>query len=224
MFPVLRQGIDTGLARNLEPLSDVQGRLLDVGCGNGNFLDFARRAGWQVRGLDFDPAAVAAARAKELDVLEGTIALLDGERECYDRITLSHLLEHVYDPWETLANCHRLLKPGGVLWLETPNMNSSGRRVFGQYWRGLEPPRHLHLFSRKCLRDKIASIGFSHIEDHFSSFATGAMWRESQAILLKAGVDKRPGQSILGQLRAEIEALLSRESREFITLVCVKGR
>jgi 2-polyprenyl-3-methyl-5-hydroxy-6-metoxy-1,4-benzoquinol methylase len=224
LFPVLRQGIDTGLARNLEPLSGVQGKLLDVGCGNGNFLDFARRAGWQVRGLDFDPAAVAAARARELDVLEGTIALLDGERECYDRITLSHVLEHIYDPWETLASCHRLLKPGGVLWLETPNMNSNGQRIFGPHWRGLEPPRHLHLFSRKCLRDKIVKIGFSQVEDRFSSFATGAMWRDSRTIMVKAGAERRLGVGVLGWLFAEIKAMFFVESREFITMVCVKSR
>ena len=76
-----------------------------------------QRAGWQVRGLDFDPVAVAVARAKGLDVLEGTIDLLSDESACYDRITLSHVLEHAYDPWNILTACYRLLKPGGVLWL-----------------------------------------------------------------------------------------------------------
>lgn len=222
LFPIGRQGIDTALARNLERLSGIQAKLLDVGCGNGNFLEFARRAGWQVRGLDFDPVAVAAARARGLDVLEGTIGLLDGESECYDRITLSHILEHVYDPWEILSSCYRLLKPGGVLWLETPNMNGNGRAAFGQYWRGLEPPRHLHLFSRKCLWDKISEIGFVDIRDCFSSFATGAMWRESRAIMAKAGVTTRQKYSIIGRLRAEIRAIFSPDTREFITLVCVK--
>lgn len=222
LFPLGRLGLDSVMARHLEPQPAPGARLLDVGCGNGNFLEFARRAGWQVRGLDLDPIAVAAARAQGLDVLEGTITLLDGESECYDRITLSHILEHAYDPWDVLASCYRLLKPGGVLWLETPNMNSHGRSVFGSYWRGLEPPRHLHLFSRKCLRDKIAGIGFSNIEDRFSSFATGAMWRESKAIVAKAGVGKRFGYTLFGQLLAEIGALFSPDSREFITLVCIK--
>lgn len=222
LFPIGRQGIDAGLARNLPPLPSLGGQLLDVGCGNGNFLELARSAGWQVRGLDLDPIAVAAARARGLDVLEGTMALLDGESECYDYITLSHILEHVYDPWDVLNSCHRLLKPGGVLWLETPNMNGRGRSVFGSFWRGLEPPRHLQLFSRKSLRDKVAEIGFSNIEDRFSSFATGAMWRESRAIVAKAGADKHFGYSVWGRLFAEIGALFSPESREFITLVCIK--
>ena len=222
-FPIGRQGIDAALARNLERLPAAGARLLDVGCGNGNFLEFASRAGWQVRGLDLDPVAVAAARARGLDVLEGTIDLLDGESACYDRITLSHVLEHVFDPLDLLVRCHRLLKPGGVLWLETPNMQSAGRASFGPYWRGLEPPRHLSLFSRKCLKDIIGKIGFSTVEDRFSSFATAAMWQESRVIMAKAGVGKRLRHSVLGQLRAEIAALFSRDSREFITLVCTKA-
>lgn len=222
LFPLGRSGIDAALARNLEPLPHPQARLLDVGCGNGNYLEFARRAGWQVQGVDFDPVAVATVRERGLDVFEGTIKALAGESACYDRITLSHILEHVYDPWEVLADCYRLLKPGGVLWLETPNANSNGHKAFGPYWRGLEPPRHLHIFSRKCIRDKMAEIGFSDIQDRFSSFATGAMWRESRGIVAKAGGAKHFLHSLVGLVLAEIRALFSPDTREFITLVCVK--
>ena len=222
LFPIGRCGIDAALARNLERLPHPQASLLDVGCGNGNYLELARRAGWQVRGVDFDPMAVAAARTRELDVLEGTVKVLAAESECYDRITLSHILEHVYDPWGVLTDCYRLLKPGGVLWLETPNVNSNGRAAFGSYWRGLEPPRHLHVFSRKSLRDKLLEIGFSNIRDRFSSFATGAMWRESRGGVVKAGGMRNLRHSWGGQILAEIRALFSPDTREFITLVCVK--
>jgi hypothetical protein len=101
-------------------------------------------------------------------------------------------------------------------------MNGNGRAAFGECWRGLEPPRHLHLFSRKCLWDKIAEIGFVDIRDCFSSFATGAMWRESRAIMVKAGVTTRQKHLIFGRLWAEIRAVFSPDTREFITLVCVK--
>lgn len=222
LFPIWRQGLDTVLARNLQPLPKSGGRLLDIGCGNGSYLAFARDAGWQVRGLDFDPVAVAVARAKGFDVLEGTIDLLSDESACYDRITLSHVLEHAYDPWNILTACYRLLKPGGVLWLDTPNMNGNGRIFFDSYWRGLEPPRHLHLFSRACLKSKMQEIGFSDVRDCFSSFATGAMWQESRIILAKAGKSARLKHSVFGQMLAEIRAFFSPDSREFITLACVK--
>ena len=223
VFPIGRQGIDSCMARHLGRLPVPGACLLDIGCGNGSFLEFAKRAGWQVRGLDLDPMAVAAARAQGLDVLEGTIDLLDDESACYDRITLSHVLEHVFDPKDLLVRCHRLLKPGGVLWLETPNMQSTGRTVFGPYWRGLEPPRHLFLFSRKCLIDMLSSLGFADVQDRFSSFSTAAMWRESKVIMTKAGAVRLLRHSLFGQLLAEIGALFSKDSREFITLVCTKN-
>lgn len=222
LFPIGKSGIDTVLARNLGRLPHSQAKLLDVGCGNGNFLEFARRAGWQVQGLDFDPIAVATARAKGLNVLEGTIKVFAGKSECYDRITVSHILEHVYDPWDLLTDCYRLLKPGGVLWLETPNVNSNGHKAFGPFWRGLEPPRHLHLFSRKCLWNRISEIGFTNIRDCFSSFATAAMWRESRLIVARASGAKRFQHTIVGQFFAEVRALFYPDTREFITFICVK--
>lgn len=222
LFPIGRRGLDAALARNLDSPPVSGGRLLDVGCGNGDFVGFAMRAGWLARGIDNDPIAVAAAHARCLDVVEGTLDLFDDESACYDRITLSHVLEHVYDPWKMLSQCHRLLKPGGVLWLETPNMNARGHSAFGPYWRGLEPPRHLQLFSRALLVGKLAEQGFTDIEERFSSFATAAMWRESQEIMKKAGVGRQLRHSWIGQLFAEVEALLAEDSREFITLVCVK--
>lgn len=222
LFPIGRQGLDAAWARNLDPPPAVASRLLDVGCGNGDFIEFALRAGWLASGVDNDPVAVAAARVRGLDVIEGTLDLLGDESACYDRITLSHVLEHVFDPRDMLSRCHRLLKPGGVLWLETPNMNARGHSAFGPYWRGLEPPRHLQLFSRAPLMGKLIELGFTDIEERFSSFATAAMWRESQEIMKKAGVGRQLRHSWLGQLFAEVEALFSADSREFITLVCVK--
>jgi 2-polyprenyl-3-methyl-5-hydroxy-6-metoxy-1,4-benzoquinol methylase len=222
MFPGWRQGIDATFGRNLPRIDSQSSGLLDIGCGNGHFLEFARSAGWKVKGIDFDPAAVQIARSKGLDVQEGSVSLLEGESSLYDCITLSHVLEHVHDPLDLLRSCHRLLKPGGVLWLETPNMNSAGRNAFGAYWRGLEAPRHLTLFSRQCLLDCLAALGFRDIQDRFSSFSTEAMWRESRIIVSRAGASRTLAQSLVGRIKAEIQAHGSPECREFITLVCKK--
>lgn len=220
-LPMVRCGIDSSIGRNLEVPGGGR-RLLDVGCGNGGYLDFARRAGWVVKGIDLDAAAVAVARASGLDVIVGTIDCLSDESECYDRITLSHVLEHVHAPWDLLAHCYRLLKPGGVLWLETPNVCSDGMRSFGKYWRGIEPPRHLQLFSRKSLVDQLELLGFSNICDPFSTFASISMWRESRLIMKRAGAQPRLRHSFAAALAAEFHAMGSRDSREFITVMCAK--
>jgi len=146
LLPSLRTAADAE-CRHLPPRPAGGGRLLDVGCGNGGFLMLAKQAGWQVEGLDFDAGAVQAARSRGLDVHHGGIEVLEGRSTCYDVITLCHVIEHVHNPIATLRRLHALLKPGGVLWLDTPNLSSLGAVRFGPHWRGLEVPRHLVLFS-----------------------------------------------------------------------------
>jgi 2-polyprenyl-3-methyl-5-hydroxy-6-metoxy-1,4-benzoquinol methylase len=93
-------------------------------------------------------------------VIAGGIDALDGQAAIFDVITLSHVIEHVHDVGGTLRACHRLLKPGGRLWLETPNVAALGHKVFGVNWRGLEAPRHLVLFSAPALKQLLQDAGF----------------------------------------------------------------
>lgn len=139
-------------------------RVLDVGCGNGAFLIKAREAGWQVMGIDPDPDAVASAGEKGLEVRLGLIEEFDGEAELFDAITLSHVIEHTHDPKSVFTDVCRLLKPGGMLYLETPNIQSRGSYIFGRHWRGIETPRHLVLFSLRGLQRLLARNGFAGVE------------------------------------------------------------
>ena len=136
------------------------GRLLDVGCGNGAFLQMGQAAGWSVQGIDFDPIAVAEARRQGLAVDLGGIDQLADQAQTYDWITCSHVLEHVHDPQQLLHSIRRLLRPGGTLWLQTPNIDSLGHRTYGPHWRGLEPPRHLTLLTLTSLRSALEKAGF----------------------------------------------------------------
>ena len=129
------------------------GRLLDVGCGDGAFVSYMTHLGWQAEGVDPDAAAIEGARTAGLDVTEGTLAAIDDAEHVgvYDAITMSHVIEHVHDPEEELERVHRLLRPGGVLWIATPNLEALGHRRFGPDWLGLDPPRHLVLFTHASL-------------------------------------------------------------------------
>jgi 2-polyprenyl-3-methyl-5-hydroxy-6-metoxy-1,4-benzoquinol methylase len=128
------------------------GQLLDVGCGSGDFLVDLRERGWQVRGIEPDPKATRVAREQYgLEVTTGTLEEAALPSASVDAITLSHVIEHVPHPVALLRECARVLRPGGKLVAETPNIESLGHRWFGANWRGLEVPRHFFLFSRRAL-------------------------------------------------------------------------
>lgn len=146
------------------PNSGPGQRLLDVGCGNGAFLLSARDAGWEVMGCDTDSKAVAIAQERGLEVREGSIDSLADESGLFDAITVSHVIEHVHNPREVLIAVHRLLKPGGLVYFDTPNIESYGHKKFGSNWRGLETPRHLTLFSIRGFQLLLQSSGFVDIK------------------------------------------------------------
>jgi 2-polyprenyl-3-methyl-5-hydroxy-6-metoxy-1,4-benzoquinol methylase len=142
----------------------ASGELLDIGCGSGSFLRLAKAVGWSVHGIDFDGKALDAAAADKIDVRLGGVELFDGQKELFDVITLSHVIEHVHDPKILLKACWTLLKPGGTFWIEAPNFDSYGRKLFGRNWRGLEPPRHLVLFNTASISKLLAEIGFKNVQ------------------------------------------------------------
>ena len=164
LMPNRRASLDAGM-RHLAKAEAGQ-RLLDLGCGNGEFLLRARSAGWDVVGVDFDSKAVEAARGQGLNVLLGGVESLDPSVEKFDVITLANVIEHVHQAGDVLRACCKLLKPGGRLWIETPNIDSFGHRRFARHWRGLEPPRHLVIFNWSSLEALLLEAGF-HLEQRF---------------------------------------------------------
>lgn len=140
------------------------GRLLEVGCGSGLMLRNMRERGWDVMGVDVDPKAVARARTHELDVRKGSLLSQSFEENSFDVVAMSHVIEHLHDPRNILAECLRILRPGGRLVLITPNTDALSLSLFGSNWMHLDPPRHLHLFNREGLAQLVSEIGFGETE------------------------------------------------------------
>jgi SAM-dependent methyltransferase len=148
----------------LHYLTKGDGRLLEVGCGDGTRLAALHKRGWFVEGQEIDPDAVVHCRSKGLEVHEGSIIQL-GLSECsYDVILMSHVLEHVENQTELLAHCKKLLKPGGRLVMSVPNIRSLGHFVYKRNWLNLDPPRHVILHSPQSLTNLLRGAGFSIAE------------------------------------------------------------
>jgi 2-polyprenyl-3-methyl-5-hydroxy-6-metoxy-1,4-benzoquinol methylase len=140
-----------------------------------------RAAGWDVAGLEADEAAVAAARSSGLEVARGTLEDAPFAAGSFDAVTLSHVLEHVHDPVAALQACRRLLRPDGVLWLATPNLDSPGHRRFGRDWFGLDAPRHLVLFGPEGLDLALRTAGFAELR-HGRAYRAGLVLAGSEAL------------------------------------------
>jgi SAM-dependent methyltransferase len=136
---------------NVRLLGAPCGRLLDVGCGNGSFLRTMSRLGWDVEGIEPDEVAAAVARRSGLMVEVGPLRSCRLRAECYDAITLHHVLEHLGDPADALNRLAVGLKPGGRLISISPNPTAVTSRRFGRWWRALDVPRHLVLPGRRGL-------------------------------------------------------------------------
>jgi 2-polyprenyl-3-methyl-5-hydroxy-6-metoxy-1,4-benzoquinol methylase len=137
------------------------GRMLEVGCGDGRAMIRMKALGWQVEGQEPDlHAARVAAEKTGLPVHSGQLECLALPAKTYDAIVMIHVIEHVQDPIGLLRECNRLLRPGGVLVVVTPNVKSLGHRQFGEYWRDIDAPRHLQVFSPTTLSQVAVAAGF----------------------------------------------------------------
>jgi SAM-dependent methyltransferase len=159
MAPVFHLYLDKlGLAR------PDKGALLDIGAATGFFLDIARQRGWRTGGIEPGAHAAAQARAKGLDVQTGTLQNCSFPPGSFDVITLWDVLEHLTDPRLSIQQASGLLKPGGVIAINTPDSGSLFARLLGTKWHLLDPPEHLNLFHRRSVRLLLEQCGFEILE------------------------------------------------------------
>ncbi len=181
-------------------------RLLDLGCGNGAYLVQMRAAGWDVCGLDPDEKAVEMCRKVGLAVDQGFLSEARFPEHSFEAITMSHVMEHLHDPGEIVRICLRILKPGGVLWLATPNPMSIGHARFGRHWFALDPPRHLVLFTLESLTALLRRTGFAMTIPPLASSGAKWLYRVSEAVARGRDPLNAPGLSFLEKWRLKREA------------------
>lgn len=171
--------------------------IYDVGCGCGWFLEHMRRRGWNVSGLDMDAESVAFARDRM-----GLTGVQTGRWGAGDRriqadvVSLVHALEHMPDPVGALAAAKEALLPGGVVFVETPNIGSWPARLFGRRWVTLDAPRHMALFSPETLRKAMEKAGLRVIALRSSSPSTMEYSESIRYLLQDWGLRRKPSGDV----------------------------
>lgn len=143
----------------------ISGKLLDVGCAMGYFVEMAKKAGFDAYGFDASEFAVKKAKAK-LDgrIAVGTIHSVKYPQKSFDVITMFDVIEHLGDPIRDLKKLSTLLKDDGILIIATGNTLSRAAQTMKRRWTFYIPPQHLFFFTKKNFADMLTQAGFKPAE------------------------------------------------------------
>jgi len=136
-----------------------KGSLVDVGCGNGFFLNSLRNSEWILQGVEISESAARVGREEfELNIFTGSLEEAAFEEGAFDVVVLSHFLEHVYNPLATLTEAARIAKNNGLVVVTVQNIESTNFRIFGDRWCGHDLPRHMYDFSAETFKKLVEKI------------------------------------------------------------------
>ena len=165
----LDAGIGALYREIIDNLSDrvPLGRLLDVGCAMGHFLGFAKGHGWEVEGVECSSYAARYAEERFGARVHPVSVLKDAnlQEEFYDTCVLVEVIEHLADPYETMTEAWRVLRPGGLVYITTPNFACYRSLLLREEWNAVIPLGHLYYFDSTSLGKLLSSIGFINVEN-----------------------------------------------------------
>ncbi|MBN2038029.1 MAG: class I SAM-dependent methyltransferase [Chitinispirillaceae bacterium] len=147
-----------------EVLAKTHGNVLDVGCGTGELLEELRQKGCETHGVEFNPASVHVCIKKGLDVRCGNFTDTDFQNDFFDTVIFWHVLEHLPSPRKALKKALHILKPGGTLFIYSPNAKSYLARVFGIHWYAWQLPFHFFHFDVRSIQRVAGECGFDFIK------------------------------------------------------------
>ncbi len=182
----------------IERFHPEKGTLLDVGCAHGFFLDYARKRGWKVRGVEL--ARKTADYAKKefgLDVVNSSLIDAGFPEGSFDAVVMLEVLEHVMDPVAELREIARVLRKGGVVYITTPNFDSLTSREFKQAWECKSYPNHLFYFTRNSINALLRKAGLEpvHLASEEGRYPTPGA--DAEILKRKLGVSDAESKGML---------------------------
>jgi len=181
----------------LRAWAPATGRLLEIGPAYGTFAYLAKTDGWEVEAIEADPRC-----CRFLCDVIGVKARLSSQphvesfpADSLNAVALWQVIEHLPDPWDTLAACAKWLRPGGIVIIATPNPSAFQFKLFGPRWTHLDAPRHLWLLPQELIRKRAMAVGLATVFVTASDRGTRGWnsfgWRVSLQNLVQTGIGKR---------------------------------
>ena len=154
----------------LEPFRKTN-NLVEAGCGFGFFLEVAAKRNWNVYGTELSISALNECRRKGLHVIESPELLLGEYEDKFDAIVSLEVIEHLSDPFYEAGIYSRLARPGGALYITTPNFNALSRIVLNSRWNVIQYPEHIYYFTLQTIRKVLYRNGFVKIKEDTLGFS-----------------------------------------------------
>jgi len=197
----------TGFSNHLSPVTKIRyeklldgfekyrknNRLIDIGCGAGYFILSASKRDWEAEGTEISDEAIKLVEAKGRRVFKGDIASLDLEKDKYDVAILMELLEHASNPERIIRKLSEILRPGGGIYITTPNFNSITRRLLGNRW-GIFNKEHFFYLMPRILSSILKKHGFRIKKirtENLSLIEISRLFKKSKSFDIKKSYEKQ---------------------------------
>lgn len=161
--------------KSAPPRHPQGGKILDIGCGSGQFLNRLKNSGWQCYGVELSLPASQKARGLGLNVFTGDLLSALYPADFFDVIVLNHTFEHLPRPNAVLKEIHRILKTDGLLQIYLPNIQGLAAKTFQSYWFNLDLPRHLYHYAPTTLKWMLQKHGFAIQKMKYGSSTAGIL-------------------------------------------------